>query len=124
MPLAPFDFLASVISTIGATHLGRLDRLAIDTDGAWCGLAPRLHTGPFTQCLDHFFPCPIVTPLGKIVIDGTFGKQIVWQHIPLAATPVEIKDRIEDFPHVHLARSPSSFTLLGRWDHRSQYCPL
>src|SRR5262249_17384553 len=60
---------------------------------------------------------PIVAPLGKIVIDGTFGQQIVGQHIPLAATPVEIKDRIEDFPHVYLTRPPSPFALLGGWDH-------
>ena len=91
MPLAPFDFLAAVIPTLGATHLGGLDRLAIDAHGTGGGLAPRLHAGPLTQCLDHFFPCPVVAPLGKIVIDGAFGQQIMRQHIPLAATPVEIE---------------------------------
>src|SRR6266705_919813 len=95
MPCAPFDFLAPILPPLGATHLGGLDRLALDADGTRGGLAPRLHAGLFTQCLDQFFPCPIVAPLGKIVIDGAFGEQIVWQHIPLAATPVEIEDRIE-----------------------------
>ena len=82
MPLAPVDLLAAIIPTLGTTHLGGLDRLAIDADGARRGLAPRLHAGLLTQCLDHFSPCPVVAPLGKVVIDSAFGQQIVGKHIP------------------------------------------
>ena len=73
MPLASFDFLAPVLPTLGATHLGGFDRLAIDTHGARRGLAPLLHADLLTQCLDHFFPCLVVAPLGAVVIDGAFG---------------------------------------------------
>ena len=124
MPLAPVDLLAAIIPTLGTTHLGGLDRLAIDADGTRRGLAPRLHAGLLTQCLDHFFPCPIVAPLAKIVIDGAFGQQIVGEHIPLAATAVEIEQRIEYLPHIHRARAPSPVALLGGWDQRSQGRPL
>ncbi len=124
MPLTPFDVLAAILPTLGAPDLGGLDRLAIDARGTGGGLAPRCHTNSFAQGLDHLGPCPIVAPLGKGVIDGAFGESIVRQHIPLAAAPVEREQRIEDFPHVHLARAPSSFPLLGRWDHRSHHRPL
>src|SRR6476620_3192036 len=124
MPLAPVDLLAAIIPTLGTTHLGGLDRLALDADGTRRGLAPRVYAGLLTQCLDHFFPCPIVAPLGKGVLDGTFGQQIVGEHSPLAATPVEIKQRIEYLPHVHRARAPAPVALLGGWDQRSQGRPL
>jgi hypothetical protein len=82
-----------------------------------------LHAGLFAQGFDQFVPGPIVAPLGKGVIDSAFGESIVRQPIPLAAAPVEREQRIEDFPHVYLARAPSSFPLLGRWDHRSHNRP-
>ena len=74
MPFTPVDFLAAIIPTLGATHLGGLDRLAIDADGARGGLAPCLHAGLFAQGFDQFCPGPIVTPLGKIVLDDAFGE--------------------------------------------------
>ena len=123
-PLTPCDVLAAILPTLGATHLGGLDRLALDADGAWGGLAPCWHAGLCAQGFDQFFPGPIVAPLGKVVLDGAFGEEIVRQHIPLAAAPVEREQRIADFPHVHLARAPSSLTLFGRGDHRSHNRPL
>lgn len=124
MAFTPFDLFAAIIPPLGSTHLGGLDRLAIDADGARGGLAPGLYTDLFAQGFDQFFPGPIVAPLGKVVIDGTFGESIVRQHIPLAAAPVEREQCIEDFPPIHLARAPASFTLLGRGDQRSHNRPL
>ena len=74
MPLTPFDCLAAILPTLGATPLGGLDRLALDADGARGGLAPCLHAALFAQRFDPFFPGPIVAPLGKVVIDGAFGE--------------------------------------------------
>jgi len=124
MPLAPVDFLATILPALGASHLGGLDRLALDARGTGGGLAPRFHAGPFAQRLDQLCPCPVVAPLGKGVIHGALGEQIVRQHIPLAAAAVQVEQRIEDFAHVHLTRAPASCVLLGGWDHRSQYRPL
>jgi hypothetical protein len=56
--------------------------------------------------------------------DGTLGKQIVRQHIPLAATSVHLENRVEDLPHVHLARATPACALLGGRDHRSHDRPL
>src|SRR5712691_8394381 len=62
MPLAPFAFLAAVIPALGSSHLGGLDRWAIDAGGTGCWLTSRFHAVPFSQCLDQPGPCPVVTP--------------------------------------------------------------
>src|SRR4029434_4822132 len=124
MPLAAIDFLATIIPALGASHLRRLDRLAIDAHRTRGGFTPRCHAGAFAQGFDYLGPGSIGTPLGKVVIDGTLGQQIVWQHIPLAATTVQVKQRIQDFPHVDLPRAPSSGGLFGGWDQRSHDSPL
>src|SRR2546425_6505013 len=123
-PLTSFDFLAAIIAALGAPHFGGLDRLAIDACGTGGRLVSRFHAGSFAQGLDHLGPCPVVAPLGKGVIDGTFGQQIVRQHIPLAATSVQVEQCIQDFPQVYLPRAPSLCVLLGGWDHRFHNRPL
>src|SRR5947208_923970 len=91
-----------------APVLGGLDRLAINARGTGGGLAPRCHTRAFAQGLDYFGPCPVVAPLGKVVIDRALGQHIMRQHVPLAPAPVEIENRIEDFRHVDLTRASSA----------------
>src|SRR5919198_3262021 len=88
MPLAPFDFLATVIPALGATHLGGLDRLAIDACGTRGRLAPRCDARAFAQGLDDLGPGPVVAPLRKVVIDGALGEQFMGQHVPLTPAPV------------------------------------
>src|SRR5438093_4704040 len=114
MPLAPFDFLAAIIPTFRAPNLGGLDRLAIDARGTRGGLTPRFHARAFTQGLDHLGPCPVVAPLGKVLIGSALGQQIMRQHVPLAPAPVKIENRIKDFSHVDLTRAPSAWAPLGR----------
>ena len=53
MPLASLDVLAPIIPPLGATHLGGLDRWALDADGTRGGRAPCLHAGLFAQALRH-----------------------------------------------------------------------
>src|SRR6266436_3180677 len=124
MPLAAFDVLAPIIPALRASPLGGLARLTLDAGSTGGRLTPCGHTNPLAQGPDQLRPCPIVTPLGKIVIDGTLGQHIMRQHIPLAATAVQGEQRIQDFPHVDLPRAPSSWALLGRGDHRSHDGPL
>jgi len=57
VPLAPIDFLAAIVPTLWAAHLGGLNRLAIDARGAGRGLAPGFHTSPLAQGLDQLGPC-------------------------------------------------------------------
>src|SRR5262245_45717746 len=121
--LAPVDLLAAILAALRPSPLGGLDRLTIDAGGPGGRLAPRFHTGPLAQGPDQFRPCPIVTPLGKRVIDGTLGQQIMRHHIPLTAPSVEREQCIQDFPHVDIPRAPSSWVLLGRWHHRSHDGP-
>src|SRR6266446_10971332 len=93
MPLAPFDFLAAIIATRGSSYLGCLDRLAIDTRRARGGLTPGCYARLLAQRLDNLGPCAVVAPLGKVVIHGTLGQQIMGQQPPLAATPIQIENR-------------------------------
>jgi hypothetical protein len=46
--------------------------LTIDADRARRGLTSRSHAGLFASCRDHRAPGPVVTPLGKVVVGGTF----------------------------------------------------
>src|SRR5262245_44362214 len=71
MPLTPLNLLAAIISPLRTSHLGGLDRLTINAHGTGRGCAPRSHTGPLAQDLDHLGPCPIIAPLDKVVIDST-----------------------------------------------------
>src|SRR5919108_6312664 len=59
-----------------------------------------------------------------LVIDRALGQQIMRQHVPLTTAPVQIKKRVEDFPHVDLTRVPSAWTRFGRWDQRCHDGPL
>jgi hypothetical protein len=124
MPRAPCDFLPAVIPALGTSHLGGLDRLALDAGGTGGWLASRFHTGPFSQCLDQPGPGSVVAPLGTGVLSGALGQYIVREHIPLTATAIQGENRVEYCSHVHLARAPSSLALLGGWDHRCHDGPL
>src|SRR3989454_8695075 len=72
MPLAPVEFLAAIKPALRAPDIGGLDRLAIDARGTGGGLTPRFPARAFAQGLDHLGPCPVVAPLGKVVIDSAF----------------------------------------------------
>jgi len=74
MAFTPVDFLPPIIPTGRATHLGGLDRLALEADGARGGLAPCGHARLFAPCFEQSFPGPIVAPWGKGVIDGAYGE--------------------------------------------------
>jgi hypothetical protein len=106
MPLAPCDFLASVLPMRGATPLRGLDRWALAADGARRGRASCGHAGLRTQGLAQVGPCPVVAPLGTIVIDGALGQ-------PSMAS----------LPYGHRTRAPSPVALLGGRAQRRQYRP-
>lgn len=58
---------------------------------------------------------------GKKLVDGALGKQIMREHVPLATRAIEIHNRVDDFPHIDLARPAA--TLAWR-DQRLQSRPL
>src|SRR5258706_10225239 len=113
MPLAPLDFLASIIAPGLAPDLCSLYRLTIDTRGAGGGLPPRFPTHPLPQGRQYLVPGSILTPLRKIIIDAAFWQPVMRQHLPLAATPIQIQERIEDLSPIKLP-GPTSLTGAGR----------
>jgi len=124
MPLAPFDFLAPILPALRAPNLGGLDRLALDARGARGRLAPRCHADTFTQGLHNLGPGPVVAPLSKVVIDRALGQQIMRQQVPWTPAPVQIKNGVEDFPHVDRTRVPAAWARLGRRDQWFHDGPL
>jgi len=108
MPLAPLAFFATVLPPLGAPRLSGLDRLTVDADGTGGECAPRGHAGPLAQGRDHLGSGPVVAPLDKRVIDGALGQHSMREHVPLAPAPVQREDRVEDFPHIDLTRTPSA----------------
>src|SRR5512144_273713 len=100
MPFPPLDFLAAIVAALGATDFGRFDRLAVDTRRTGRGLASRLAPHTDAQRVDHPGPGSVITPLGKILVNRTLGKQIGWQKLPLAAGSVLIQQRVDNFAHI------------------------
>ena len=121
---APLDLLAAILPPLGIAHLGGLDGLTINAHGAGRELASCSHTRPLAQDPDYLGLCPLLAPRDKGVIDGTLRQQIMWHHIPLAATAVQVEQCMQDFPQVYLPRAPSLCVLLGGWDHRFHNRPL
>src|SRR5271170_5628273 len=118
MPLSPSDFLAAVITPLAA-HLRGLDTLAVNAGCARCCLA-RPIIGAFlphllAQRIHEALPGPILAPPAEILVDGALGQQVVRQHTPLTARPIEIETRIENLSHVHFSRCT---TMLGGRNQR------
>lgn len=116
------ELLAAVLAPL-SPHFGGFHCLTIDTRGAWRGLVRRgvLLADLLTQRGHHVLPRPGVSPLGKILVGGAFGQQVVRQHVPLAAGAVEVQDGVDDFPHINVTRSPPR---LRGWNQRLQDSPL
>src|SRR5262245_56750843 len=113
MPLAPFDFLAPVVAAFFASDLRGLHGLTIDTRRARGGLSPRLPAHPLSQSSQYLGPGPVLAPLREIVIDAALGQQVLRQHLPLAATTVQIQERIEYLTHLEVP-GPTSPSVAGR----------
>ena len=103
MPLHAADLLAPVVAPLAA-DLGPLDRLAVDARGPRLGLMPGGLADLTPQGVHHVLPGAVVAPLGEVVVDGALGREVVRQHVPLAARTVDVEDGVEDLSHVHLPR--------------------
>lgn len=121
MPLPPLDFLAAVVTALLAADLGRLHRLAVDADGTGSRFAAFRGANLAAERIDHVLPGAVVAPLGEVVVDGALGEQVVGEHVPLAARPVEVKDGIDDLPHIHFPRPPP---MTAGGNHRFEDRPL
>src|SRR6266850_562930 len=77
MAFAPANFLASIISSLWASHFRRLDRLTVDAGGPGSRLAPFLDTHPGAQEADDLGPRAVIPPLRKVVVDRTLGEQVM-----------------------------------------------
>jgi hypothetical protein len=98
--------------------------LALDARGTRGRLAPRCHTGAFTQGLYYLGPRPVVAPLRTIVLNRALGQHIRRQHVPWTPAPVQRQKGVEDLPHVDPPRVPAAWTRLGRRDQGCHDSPL
>src|SRR5216684_6121578 len=123
MPLAPLYFLAAVVAAFRPSDLGGLHRLTINARRARRGLPSGFPANPLSQPRQDLGPCPVIAPLGKIVVHTAFGKQIMRQHVPLAATAVQIQERVEYLTHVDFP-GPAPLVAAGSWNQRLHDRPL
>src|SRR5262249_19070766 len=91
---------ATVIAAFLASALGGLHRLTINARRTRRRLPSRFPPDPLPQDRQHLGPCPVIAPLGEIVIPAAFGQHVMREHLPLAATAVQIQERVESLPHV------------------------
>ena len=119
MTLPPGDLLASIVVPI-ISDFSRLDGLAVDAAGAGVLVLSEGDPHRLAQGVEDLLPGAIVAPLGEVFVDGALGRQVVRQHVPLAAGAIDVEDRVDHFPEINLAR-PSH---LGDGDQRPDDFPL
>src|SRR4051794_21194475 len=56
-----------------------------------------------TQGVEDRLPGAVGLPLLEVVVHGALGRQVVREHVPLAAGAVEVEDGVEHLPHLDLA---------------------
>src|SRR5262245_46583141 len=95
MPFPPVDSLARVITALGAATIRGLDALAIEDGGCRLQRTPFSLSHEVAQSCGDSRPAAGDPPGAKIAVDGFPGRILARQMTPLAARPVEIKDRIE-----------------------------
>jgi hypothetical protein len=101
----PKDVARVVIAPL-LSDFGRLDRLAVDAPGAGAGLATVGDPHLLAQGVEDLLPGAVIPPLGEIVVDGALGREVVREHVPLAAAAVLVEDRVEHLPHLDLTGPP------------------
>src|SRR6185437_5177727 len=110
-----------------ATHLRTLDRLAVQTADAGSGRTrlacvgvERVDPDTLTQSRVQFLPGAVVTPLGKVVVDGLPRAELLGEHPPRTARFVAVEDAIHDRSQVNRAGSAP----MREGNQRLQYRPL
>jgi hypothetical protein len=100
--LDPGELLTPVVAPLAA-DLGPLDRLAVDAAGTRRRLPAVGDAHPLAQGVHEPLPGAVVPPSREVVVDGALGRQVVGEHVPLAARAVEVEDRVEHLAHVDVA---------------------
>ena len=112
MTLAPFDIFAFVVAAF-ASQLGGLDALAVEAAGRGMFVAPSLPAHVGTQRVVEPLPVPTIAPLVEIPVHTGPLRILMGEHPPFDAPVDDIKERIDDRPHIQLAGAPTWF---GWWD--------
>jgi hypothetical protein len=107
MTLAAPQLLAAVVAP-KAADLAALDRLAVDAPGPRRRPPTGRLSHPLTQGVEDALPGAVVPPLLEVVVDGALGRQVVREHVPLAARAGLIEDRVEDLA-ISTSRGRPSF---------------
>ncbi len=103
--LAAFDLLSGVKAPYSAAFRG-FYALAVDHACRRAGFAPGLFARRHHQSVVHRPPKTAVPPQIEIVLNRREGREVLRQLPPLAAGGGDIRKRIENLPHIRLARTP------------------
>src|SRR5512135_3808847 len=98
MSLHAGQLLAPVVAPL-ASHLGPLDRLAVEAPGTGARLPAVRHPDLLPEGVPDPLPSAVVPPRGEVVVDRALGRQVMREHVPLAARAVEVEEGVEHLPH-------------------------
>src|SRR6056297_3633246 len=108
--LRPFTFFSRV-EPAAARLIRRLYALTVEHGDARFGVLTGLLTNLLPQPSIHPFQRAVFPPILEEFVNCSPGRKIVRQHPPGTAGPGEIKQRVDNFPHVSFAGPPTRFFL-------------
>src|SRR3712207_4138764 len=65
-------------------------------------------------------PSPFEAPPAKVVMDGSPGREIQWQHAPGTAAPEQVEDGVDYRTRVDLTGSPARLGWRDQWLNQSE----
>src|SRR5262245_7749099 len=120
MTLAAADLLVAVVA-YRAAHLGGLDALGVDANGAGGRLPARLGADLAAQGVEDLLPGAVLAPGDEVVPHRALGQQVVRQVVPLAARPRLVEQRVDHLAHLHRPRPTAPPRRRDQW---LDQCPL
>lgn len=74
----------------------RFNTARIDDSHAWASLSSDYPPGQGMNGIHDVLDDALQLPFSKVVIDGLPGSKVAWQHSPLTASSVDVKDGVHD----------------------------
>src|SRR5659263_199969 len=106
MPLAPLDFLAGFVALF-TRQRSRLNTLAVQAGGGWVYFAPCLASRTIAQRVMDALPGAAFRPATEVAVHRLPWRKIMRQQAPRYASTRDVKDGVEQFPHVDGAGTAS-----------------
>jgi hypothetical protein len=109
VPLATFDLLGAVVTTLLPAHACGLDRLAIHDGRAGLRVPLEAHTHALAQGGVHPFPRSIQAPGAEVMVDGLPRRELVGQQTPGTSATHDVEDCVKKLTQGTYSGPPSGY---------------